>query len=530
MSDKDRANQAIQNDDGEDRDANLPTRITMAFTSKKPELFHDPDKTGYATVKLEGVNQTLRILSANFKRLLRAIWFDAIGEGTSSNAINDATALLDAMAIFKGKTRKVATRLLEKDGFVWLDLANERGEVVEIRHDGWYVRPCPDDIKFERPAGMLPLPNPTRNGKFSDLRSLINVTEESWSLVAGWLLGTLHPDGPYPILFLNGPQGSAKSTTTRLLRSLVDPNSVSVATLKSDERDLAIAAQHEHILCFDNVSGISDRVSDILCRISTGGGFRTRSLYTNDDESLFDFKRPMIINGIGDLATRPDLLERALAIQCPGIPSHSKRRERDVFEEFNLVQAKVLGAMLDAACLALAGQDSIPVTEAVRMADFLAFVEAGESALGLEPGTIRAAYIANQGEANVIALEESPVAAAIRSGAFPDFWEGTASDLIDKLFPDTTRQERSRRGLPVSPVSMSNALKRVEPNLATAGVAVERTKSGKSRNIRISKQVVTVVTSSSSSSTGNDDSDDYDDLYSNHDIASTDRIQETFDD
>jgi hypothetical protein len=37
-----------------------------------------------------------------------------------------------------------------------------------------------------------------------------------------------------------------------------------------------------------------------------------RSLWSNNDEVLFDAARPAILNGIGDIITRPDLADRSV--------------------------------------------------------------------------------------------------------------------------------------------------------------------------------------------------------------------------
>ena len=61
---------------------------------------------------------------------------------------------------------------------------------------------------------MLALPIPERGGSIDDLRQLLNVPNENdWVLVVSWLLGALRPERPYPVLVLQGEQGSAKSTT-----------------------------------------------------------------------------------------------------------------------------------------------------------------------------------------------------------------------------------------------------------------------------------------------------------------------------
>lgn len=108
----------------------------------------------------------------------------------------------------------------------------------------------------------------------------------------------------YPVLILQGRQGPAKSTVARILRSLVDPSTSPIRTPPKEERDLAIAARSAQVVAFDNLSGLPDWLSDAICKLSTGGGFTARKLYTDDEEELFVFKRPVILNGIDAIAWR----------------------------------------------------------------------------------------------------------------------------------------------------------------------------------------------------------------------------------
>jgi hypothetical protein len=61
---------------------------------------------------------------------------------------------------------------------------------------------------------------------------------------------------------------------------------------------MAIAANNSHVLAFDNLSGVSADVADALCRLSTGGGFATRALYSDDEERIFDGQRPVMMASI----------------------------------------------------------------------------------------------------------------------------------------------------------------------------------------------------------------------------------------
>ena len=45
-------------------------------------------------------------------------------------------------------------------------------------------------------------------------------------------------------------------------------------TLPLGIRDLAISAHNSHLLAFENVSKLSDMMSDAFCRLATGGESR----------------------------------------------------------------------------------------------------------------------------------------------------------------------------------------------------------------------------------------------------------------
>src|SRR5262249_30177683 len=136
--------------------------------------------------------------------------------------------------------------------------------------------------------------------------------EGDWRLVVSWLLAALRPVGPYPVLVVYGEQGSAKSSLVRVLRALVDPNTAALRRPPREERDLVIAATNGWLIALDNLSHLPDWLSDGLCCLATGSGFATRELYTDADEAIFAARRPVVLNGIEEVATRGDLLDRAI--------------------------------------------------------------------------------------------------------------------------------------------------------------------------------------------------------------------------
>ena len=189
--------------------------------------------------------------------------------------------MLEARAQFDAPERAVHIRVAEHAGRIYLDLADERWRAVEIGAEGWRVIGSPP-VRFRRPPGMLPLPEPETGGSIEALRPLLNIpSQNEFILVVAWLLATLRSGGPYPLLAVSGEQGSAKTVLSKLLRALVDPNAAPVRALSREQRELMIAANNGHLLAFDNLSALPTWLSDALCRLASGGGFAVRQLYTD---------------------------------------------------------------------------------------------------------------------------------------------------------------------------------------------------------------------------------------------------------
>src|SRR2546429_582101 len=169
---------------------------------------------------------------------------------------------------------------------------------------------------------MKALPEPVTGGCLNDiLPPLLNVkTENGFVLIVAWLLAALRGRGPYPVLGIEGEQGSAKTMLARFLRALVDPNSVPLRTLPRSERDVFISARNGHVLTFDNVSGLPDWLSDTFCRLATSGGVLTKQLYTDGDAVLFWSPPPITLYCTVLITTPPDLADRSTVSTPAAIP------------------------------------------------------------------------------------------------------------------------------------------------------------------------------------------------------------------
>jgi len=216
---------------------------------------------------------------------------------------------------------------------------------------------------------------------------------------------------------------------------LSDPNKADLRATPKDERDLAIAAEHGRALAFDNLTFLSDSLSNALCRLATGGGFATRELFTDEGEVIFESQRPVTLNGIAEVVTKSDLLDRSILIYLPQIDRKNRKLDRVIDREFAKTQPRILGALLDAVSTGLGNmRQGVTLDELPRMADFAEWVTACEPGLGLEDGRFMTAYRTNQDKANGLAIEASPVAQGIVSMiADCNDWNGTTGGLLKIL-------------------------------------------------------------------------------------------------
>ena len=258
--------------------------------------------------------------------------------------------------------------------------------------------------------------------------------------------------------------------------------------LPREDRDLFIAANNGHVLAFDNVSGLPGWISDTLCRLATGGGFAVRQLYSDQDEILFNAERPVILNGIEDFVTRPDLADRAVLLALEPIPEKRRQPEGELWRTFEAERPRILGVLLDAIVMGLNRLPHTRLERLPRMADFALWAAACESAFW-SAGTFEAAYRTNRDEAVDSVIDADPVASTIRSmmvgrpnGA------GTASDLLVVLARAAGERVSKSKGWPDTPRALAGRLRRAVTFLRKISIDVKFSRDGgrtRARMIRI---------------------------------------------
>jgi hypothetical protein len=265
--------------------------------------------------------------------------------------------------------------------------------------------------------------------------------------------------------------------------------------LPREDRDLFIAANNGHVLAFDNVSGLPAWISDTLCRLATGGGFAVRQLYSDQDEVLFDAARPVILNGIEDIVTRPDLADRAVFLTLEPIPEERRRPEQELWAAFELERPRILGVLLDAVAKGLAMLPQTRLDKLPRMADFALWATACETALW-PSGTFWSAYCGNREEAVDGVIDADPIAAAVRAVMTTRTeWTGTASELLGALAEIAGERIAKAKTWPDSPRALAGRLRRAATFLRKVSIDIGFEREGRART-----RIIRITTGPSSAS------------------------------
>jgi hypothetical protein len=418
--------------------------------------------------------------------ILKKMYFDFYGIIIPDAQLRQIVDIIKADLMQKGKEKEVFTRLGHDRSKIYFDLCNPKAGIAKIT--GFKVtKKRESPILFHRPGTMLSLPAPKKSddGGLDKLQRLLNITNDDFKTVCLWLIGALSPTGPYPPLNIQGEQGTAKSTTSKFLKRLIDPAKPNLRSMPESERDLVIGAQKNWILSFDNISNISPKMSDALCRLSTGGGVATRKLYTDTDEITLEVKRPIILNGIGEIIHRPDLASRTLIVELPVISEKQRVTEDELNRKFQKYHPSILRTFLNAASSSLKHFDNIKLDRSPRMVDFAKWAIAGAKYFGWDEKETLAILEENWKRSSSATLNADIVGTAIyefieETGE----WKGTVTELKEEI--EAFNQEIKHNPYwPQNANTFSKRMRRMSPVLRDFGVKINDIKRSGKKGRRI---------------------------------------------
>ncbi|HWO07793.1 MAG TPA: bifunctional DNA primase/polymerase [Candidatus Paceibacterota bacterium] len=467
------------------------TLILVELVTKNPdtELFRDQYDVAYVRVNINGRKETLPCKSRRFTLWLSQNFYETLGTIPQPSVIKAAVETIEGHAIFKGGEYELRNRVARINDTVWYDLADKQNRAVLITQDGWRIVSDPPTL-FSRHKHQLDQAEQETGGAVSDLLRFVNVTEESQQiLLMVYLVSCFIADFPHPILYVYGQQGSAKSTLSKLLRKLVDPSRIEVLSMPDDINELTLQLSRHHMVFYENVSRISNRVSDALCIAVTGGGISKRTLYTDADDFIYTIRTNVGINGINITAIQPDLLERCILLELKRVEESQRLTEQELYAEFELVRPKILGAIFDAVAKALQIVPHVRLTEKSRMADFLVWGCAIAEALGYTRAQFLDAYgqkVREQSEEALAAAVEAQMLITLMNDRTE--WEGTPQALLSAIETQAIAEgDFMGRSMPRQPNQLMRRINTLKPNFLKIGLRITDRKSGGIRLVNIQK-------------------------------------------
>lgn len=448
----------------------LPVLLNLVQDHVVPWRGHDG--TPYADVRIGGDTYTAHLGGSDFDGYLYGL-VQSLSPGAFyvARSAEEVRNIMMAKAFLPGEKSLEACQRIGEKGALYYDLGWQSRELVRFEGGKWKIVRG-EGPKFVRGKATLPQVRPEETGEeLVDLLRphLATKSESDIHLLVAWVLGTYKVGGPFPILMLTGEQGSAKSTTTRLLRKLVDPHGLDVREPIQDDRDFQAAVRNTYVLAFDNLSFISHKMSDSLCRVATGVPLGGRTLYKNHDESAFQAMRPIILNGIPDVAEREDFSSRVVSVHLPRIDSQDRKDDDTYWEEVAKDLPKIMGAVFNAVAKAREKYKETTVEGATRMVSFVKWAKAG---LGDRAKDFERFYNQMQKETSQQLIDYDVFVQSILSMMRDKkHFQGSVYDLVGSL-KTYTPNSVDEKTMPTKPRGVAERLKRAAPVLRDIGIEV----------------------------------------------------------
>ncbi len=432
-------------------------------------------------------------IESNIFRAFLTSWLKTTGISLSSEKIRSLQFLCQAAAYESNQKIELWNRYCRKNDEIYLDLGKPDWSILKISKNSIETLPS-DVIMFRRYAAMAEMPIDS-SGEKEDLEQYLNLVnlknedpekEKENKLLYSVLLGPMMiPGFPHPIILVNGPQGSAKSSFSRSIRIIIDPSAVPLLSIPNKIENLVQTLSHNYAAFFDNVDAISDGYSDVFCRASTGEGIIKRQLYSDEEDIIFRYQRCVLLNGINISTTRSDFIDRSIQFELETIGPTQRKTENEIIQELENLTPKVGGYLVKTIQKALITHQYISkqlIGRLPRMADFAIWGEAVSRALGYQPLEFFNAYTARISDLSKSVISENAVAIELLDylDKNDDFskekpLEITPSELFDTLVEGIKARGADPKALrfPGNAIQLSRKLNVLKPNFEAIGIKVE---------------------------------------------------------
>jgi len=464
-----------------DEEKKNPSQILMELArSYIKEIFHDQFKKNYVVVeKDDGTKELIPLTKRGyFNSWLGEKYEEKYGDIVSISTISNVINIFVSKAA-NGIERYLFNRVCWNGDDICIDMSNECRKMVKISRHGWEIVAQSQILfrkeKHQRAMKIIKLDG---GGDFNLIDPYIHARPSDKMLIKTWYLTGLIPDIDHALLSLYGEHGSAKSFILELGKKLIDPSITETLSLPKDLKELVQLCDHHWLVNLDNMSHISQEISDFLCKTITGLGASTRKLYSDDEDVIRSYRRSIGINGINNVVYKPDLLDRSIVIELPPFGDKEIKLKVELWKEFERDYNAIMNGAFDILAKAMKIKGKIAIGN-IRMTDFARWGEAISQAMGNEPNKFLELYRKNIEKQELLGIEDSPIGPALlKLMETQPVWEGTTTRLFVELKPAYDAiVGGTQKSFPPDTIRLSNQLNKIKPNLRRLGIKVEKRES-----------------------------------------------------
>ena len=444
---------------------------------------NDPSKV-YCMVESGGSKPTIELGSPVAASWLAAVYYLEADKIVPDDMCRQALNLLKSIAkLGDTSAETVHRRIAVVDNVLYYDLCNKKWELIRVASDSIRtVRHGEDTPMFLRTSNQAEQVTPDLSPAPGAIESMCTLLRMKTLVFQAHLLSFFLESIPTPIMLITGQQGSIKSTQSGLIKRIVDPagdaleDNLSTFPPKSD--DLIIHLTNNLVAALDNLSKITPRHSDILCKAVTGARYTKRQLYTDAQEVTLRYKRKIVLNGITLDVERGDLAERTIFYRTSAIPKDQRRTAAYVEKRFREMLPGFLGAAFRVlqGAIRMKGEVEGTIPDPSRMADFEVWGECISRAMGNPLGAFLAEYRQSIQDANDLLNEGSPIVPFISEllGGRGEDVRSARNFFADlKFYAIENQYDVKAEDFPKAPNKLRGFLVRSRPLLEDAGYGIE---------------------------------------------------------
>ncbi|MDD5428310.1 MAG: hypothetical protein PHI58_03620 [Candidatus Omnitrophica bacterium] len=456
--------------------------ITRDCEENSKDFFRDQHGNSILVLPVDNHLEVCLTNTSSFRNWTATRYRKRFGVPPKIDAINQAKVQLEARCATSRQV-ELFNRVGWHDNKIFYDLTAVDHKGVEVSASGWRVTQLPPI--FRRYQHQVEQVTPAQGGDAKDFLRFCNIAGEDSCLLLTAIASYFIPNFPHVIISMTGEQGTAKSSNSRKIKELVDPSRVILTSSPKELEQAQLTADKHWVCAFDNVSRIHDWFSDFLCRGVTGEGDMKRSLYTNDDEFIRSYRRCFVLNGIGSIMYRPDLLDRSIIFDIPLLKESWP--ESFITDEWKKSLPGILGGFLTAVSRAMGVVAQVSGHEKFRMADFARWGGALSEGLGYSRDEFFSKYQESVDSKWQDTAEESTFAKKIKTffESHGGYWAGSPSELLSEISSDD-----DEKGIPKTAKWLSNELIRIAPVMRHVGIDIikDKRQGGTGRRIFILKK------------------------------------------